>query len=195
MVWRWLQCSALEFLPRHYLTSATTTLTGHHFYQSEMSKYTCVFVHMYTQHSLNNTVNNAKLVLHLKFLPVYLPSDSNLFVLRWIDKSLDNAVQDNQVSYQNNIQTSNIAHTKSSCTYFIYTFLPMFLNTTTNFIATWKFKLRGTANYTIWCNHKQGQTKVVTGAWNHQRFTVEKQFKTNMLCVFPGTRWLQFHKI
>jgi len=26
--------------------------------------------------------SNAKLVLHLKFLPIYLPSDSNIFVLR-----------------------------------------------------------------------------------------------------------------
>ena len=47
-----------------------------------------------------------------------------------------------------------------------------------------KIKLRGTAIKTIWRNHKWGQVKVVTGAWNRRKITVEKQFQTNVFSVF-----------
>ena len=42
-----------------------------------------------------------------------------------------------------------------------------------------KFKLRGATNKIIWCNHKRGQVKVTTGAWNQETFMVEIKALSN----------------
>jgi len=35
----------------------------------------------------------------------------------------------------------------------------------------------GTTNKIIWHNHKQGQARIVFGAWNHHKFMSENQFQ------------------
>ena len=45
---------------------------------------------------------------------------------------------------------------------------------------------RGATNKIIWHNHKQGQAKVIIGAWNHRKGMVEKQFQTTLFLSFYG---------